>query len=138
MLAALPPVLHVCDAAAPALQVGGLTVTEQRSHFSLWVMLSAPLILGNDPRHMTHATLEILTAPEVLAISQDSLAQQAVKVGAAATAGGRPLRESCTAGVLLDLCLMAPSFTLACHTVFTVYGYVPCEAPAAKRRATAS
>jgi alpha-galactosidase len=60
--------------------VGGLTQTEQRAHFSLWVMLSSPLILGNDPRHMSRATLDILTAPEVLAISQDALARQAVKV----------------------------------------------------------
>lgn len=44
-------------------------------------MLSAPLILGNDPRHMTSATLDILLAPEVLAVSQDALAMQARKVG---------------------------------------------------------
>ena len=44
-------------------------------------MLSAPLILGNDPRHMNSATLDILLAPEVLAVSQDALALQARKVG---------------------------------------------------------
>ena len=43
-------------------------------------MLSAPLILGNDPRHMTSATLDILLAPEILALSQDALGKQARKV----------------------------------------------------------
>lgn len=61
-------------------QVGGLTYTEQKTHFALWCMLSAPLMLGNDPRSMTKATLSILTNPELLAISQDPLAKQAKKV----------------------------------------------------------
>lgn len=77
--------------------MGGLTVTEQRAHFSLWVMLSAPLILGNDPRSMTHATLEILTAPEVLAISQDSLARQAVKVGPCKQVPSSAVQAACSA-----------------------------------------
>jgi len=42
-------------------------------------MLSAPLILGNDPRHMNSPTLDILLAPEILALSQDPLALQARK-----------------------------------------------------------
>jgi alpha-galactosidase len=45
-------------------------------------MLASPLMLGNDPRTMTKATLNILTAPEILSISQDKLAKQAKKVGA--------------------------------------------------------
>ena len=68
--------------------MGGLTQTEQRSHFAFWCMLSAPLILGNDPRHMTKATLQILTAKEVIAISQDTLAKQARKVGGGGWEGG--------------------------------------------------
>ena len=61
-------------------RVGGLTHTEQRTHFAFWCMLSAPLILGNDPRHMTSTTLDILRAPEIIALSQDPLAKQARKV----------------------------------------------------------
>jgi len=49
---------------------------------ALWCMLASPLMLGNDPRTMTKATLNILTAPEILSISQDKLAKQAKKVGA--------------------------------------------------------
>ncbi len=61
-------------------RVGGLTDAEQRTHFAFWCMLSSPLILGNDPRRMTGATLDILLAPEVLALSQDALGKQARKV----------------------------------------------------------
>lgn len=61
-------------------KVGGLTHTEQRSVFSFWCMLSAPLILGNDPRRMRRSTLRILTARELIAINQDPLGQQARRV----------------------------------------------------------
>ena len=60
-------------------RVGGLTHTEQRSHFSFWCMLAAPLILGNDPRHMSSNTLSILLADEVVALNQDALGKQALK-----------------------------------------------------------
>ncbi|KAF5825954.1 hypothetical protein DUNSADRAFT_5693, partial [Dunaliella salina] len=60
--------------------VGGLTHTEQKAHFALWCMLASPLMLGNDPRTMSKATLSILKAPEILAISQDPLGLQAKKV----------------------------------------------------------
>lgn len=68
--------------------VGGLTQTEQRTHFAFWCMLSAPLILGNDPRHMSRATLDILLASEIVALNQDALGKQARKVGEQA---GRPI-----------------------------------------------
>ncbi len=55
-----------------------LTETEQRSHLSLWAMLAAPLIAGNDVRYMTEATREILTNRDVIAIDQDPLAARAV------------------------------------------------------------
>ena len=60
--------------------VGGLTAVEQRTHFSFWCMLASPLILGNDPRRMSASTLRILTAPELLAVSQDPGARQARRV----------------------------------------------------------
>jgi alpha-galactosidase len=60
--------------------VGGLTLTQQRSHFSLWVMLSSPLILGNDPRLLRSNVRDMLTAPEVLAIHADALGRQAQRI----------------------------------------------------------
>src|ERR1043166_1815121 len=59
---------------------GGMTDTEYRTHMSLWAILAAPLLAGNDLRKMTPATLEILTNKEVIAINQDKLGQQGKQV----------------------------------------------------------
>jgi len=56
---------------------GGMTDAEYRTHMSLWAMLAAPLLAGNDLRNMSAATLEILTNKEVIAIDQDKLGVQA-------------------------------------------------------------
>lgn len=54
------------------LEVGnGMTVNEDRAHFSLWCMLAAPLIAGNDLRKMTEDTRKILTNKDAIAIDQD-------------------------------------------------------------------
>jgi alpha-galactosidase len=60
------------------MEVGnpGLTFIESRAHFSLWAMLAAPLIAGNDVRNMTRETQAILTNKEVVAVNQDSLGIQ--------------------------------------------------------------
>ncbi|MGZ3850244.1 MAG: glycoside hydrolase family 27 protein [Flavisolibacter sp.] len=56
------------------LEVGnGLTPAENRTHFSLWAMLAAPLMAGNDLRKMTSETREVLTNREVIAVNQDEL-----------------------------------------------------------------
>jgi alpha-galactosidase len=58
---------------------GGLTVNQNRAHFTMWAMLAAPLIAGNDLRNMTKETTDILTNKEVIAINQDSLGIQGFK-----------------------------------------------------------
>ena len=59
------------------LEVGnGMSVNEDRSHLSLWCMMAAPLIAGNDLRAMSKETNEILTNREVLGVDQDSLGVQ--------------------------------------------------------------
>jgi alpha-galactosidase len=50
---------------------GGMTVDEYRTHMSLWCLAAAPLMAGNDLRHMTNETKSILMNPEVIAIDQD-------------------------------------------------------------------
>src|SRR5829696_2626255 len=55
---------------------GKLTPGEDRAHFSMWAMLAAPLIAGNDLRNMTNAIKEVLTNKEVIAVNQDSLGVQ--------------------------------------------------------------
>ncbi len=58
---------------ADMLQVGrGMSDEEDRAHFSLWAIMAAPLILGNDLTAMSPNTLAIVTNPEVIAINQDS------------------------------------------------------------------
>jgi alpha-galactosidase len=59
---------------------GGMTHTEYRTHMSLWSLLAAPLLAGNDLRDMSPETLEVLTNPEVIAINQDPLGRQARRV----------------------------------------------------------
>jgi alpha-galactosidase len=62
------------------LEVGnGMTVSEDRTHFSVWCMMAAPLIAGNDIRKMSKETREILTDKEVIAIDQDPLGVQGFK-----------------------------------------------------------
>jgi alpha-galactosidase len=58
---------------------GGMSATEYRTHLSLWSMLAAPLIAGNDLRSMSDETREILTNREVLAIDQDGLGIEATR-----------------------------------------------------------
>ncbi|MGD0591205.1 MAG: glycoside hydrolase family 27 protein [Bacteroidota bacterium] len=59
------------------LEVGnGMSINEDRAHFSLWCMLAAPLMSGNDLSAMSTWTKEILTNTEVIAIDQDSLGVQ--------------------------------------------------------------
>jgi len=54
----------------------GLTETENRSFFSLWCMMAAPLMAGNDLRTMSESTAKILTNPEAIAVDQDPLGLQ--------------------------------------------------------------
>jgi alpha-galactosidase len=60
------------------LEVGnkGLSLPESRAHFSLWCILAAPLMAGNDVRIMPNEIRAILTNPDVIAIDQDPLGKQ--------------------------------------------------------------
>ena len=60
------------------LEVGnpGLTLAESKAHFSLWCILAAPLMTGNDVRIMTEEIRNILTDEEVISIDQDPLGKQ--------------------------------------------------------------
>jgi alpha-galactosidase len=59
---------------------GGMTNTEYRSHFSLWAILAAPLIAGNDLRTMTPEVHDILTNKEVIAVDQDRMGREGRRV----------------------------------------------------------
>ncbi len=59
-----------------------LTPDQQYTHITMWCLLSAPLILGCDLENLDPFTKGLLTNDEVLAIDQDELGKQAVRVGA--------------------------------------------------------
>ncbi|CAN1275266.1 unnamed protein product [Linum perenne] len=59
---------------------GGMTTEEYRSHFSIWALAKAPLLIGCDVRSMSNETYEILSNTEVIAVNQDKLGVQGKKV----------------------------------------------------------
>jgi alpha-galactosidase len=62
------------------LEVGnGMTVNEDRAHFSLWCILAAPLIAGNDLRKMSKETNAILANKDAIAINQDKAGMEGYK-----------------------------------------------------------
>jgi alpha-galactosidase len=64
---------------------GGMTDTEYQSHFSLWAIMAAPLIAGNDLRSMSAATKATLTNADVIAVDQDPLGLQGKPISASTT-----------------------------------------------------
>ena len=59
---------------------GGMTADEYRTHMSLWALLAAPLLAGNDLSTMTPETRALLTNRDVIAIDQDALGKQGDRV----------------------------------------------------------
>lgn len=59
---------------------GKLTFEQNRSHFALWCMMCAPLILGNDLRNISDDVLKIVKNPDLIAINQDALGIPAKRV----------------------------------------------------------
>jgi alpha-galactosidase len=88
------------------LEVGneGLTLSESRAHFSLWCILAAPLMSGNDLRTMSLEIIEISTNEEVIAVDQDPLGVQGHKHRdfGDTEIWKKPLRNEGTAIVLLN------------------------------------
>ncbi len=90
---------------------GGMTNDEYRAHFSLWAIMAAPLMAGNDLREMTadtrraRATRAILTNEEVIAVDQDSLGVQGRLVQnypPELQVWAKPLADGSTAAVLFN------------------------------------
>ncbi len=67
---------------ADMLQVGniGLSTTEQKTHYALWVLMASPLLIGTDVSELTNDSLSILGNMEVNAINQDPLGEQGIPV----------------------------------------------------------
>jgi len=78
---------------------GGMSDTEYVTHFSLWSITKAPLIIGCDVTKMSAATLSTLTNPEVIAVNQDPLGVQGNKVVAASSKS-----SNASSGVVIGNC----------------------------------
>jgi alpha-galactosidase len=61
---------------------GGMSTDEYRTHMSLWAILAAPLLAGNDLTTMTPETIAILTNRDVIAVDQDEAGKQGDRVSA--------------------------------------------------------
>jgi len=59
---------------------GGMSTIEYRSHFSLWAILAAPLMAGNDLRSMTPEIRDLLINKEVIGVNQDALGREGRRV----------------------------------------------------------
>src|SRR6266704_2721856 len=84
---------------------GGMTEDEYRAHFSLWALMAAPLMAGNDVRTMPAATRDILLNKEVVAVDQDSLGLQGMLVQEPAPdlqVWSKPLSDGARAVVLFN------------------------------------
>uniref|UniRef100_UPI00286B2EE4 NPCBM/NEW2 domain-containing protein n=1 Tax=Armatimonas sp. TaxID=1872638 RepID=UPI00286B2EE4 len=87
------------------LQVGNLkSDTESRAHFSLWCILAAPLMAGNDLRKMPESVRVILTAKEAIAVNQDPRGIQGYKVfkNDGQEVYNKPLADGTTALLILN------------------------------------
>jgi alpha-galactosidase len=73
---------HWNDADMMEVGNGGMTINEDRAHFSIWAMINSPLIAGNDIRKMSKETAAILTNKSVIALNQDPLGVQAFRYAA--------------------------------------------------------
>jgi alpha-galactosidase len=91
-----PDMLHVGN--------GGMTNTEYRSHFSMWAMLAAPLMAGNDIATMSPEIREILTNKEVIAVDQDPLGMEGRRVAKDGDleVWSRPLQDGSRAVIFLN------------------------------------
>ena len=75
-----PDMLQVGNYGTGSINGRGMTDTEYQTHFSMWALMAAPLIAGNDLSSMNAATRAILTNPEVIAVDQDPLGAQGRRI----------------------------------------------------------
>lgn len=91
------------------LQLGnpGVSLEEAKTQFTAWCVVAAPLLVSTDlASGVDDAVLAILTAPEVLAVNQDALGVQGIRVSPANASGvecwAKPLADGSVAAMLLN------------------------------------
>ena len=98
---------------------GGMTDDEYRTHMSLWAILAAPLLAGNDLSKMSPETLAMLTNKEVIAIDQDELGKQGDRASALGMTEiwTKPLSDGALAAGLFNRGDTEHSMTLNLHDI---------------------
>jgi alpha-galactosidase len=93
---------------------GGMSYVEYRTHFSMWAILAAPLIAGNNLSAMTPETRDILTNREIIAVDQDPLGVQGDRIwkDGELEIWARPLQGGRRAAVLFNRGETARDITL--------------------------
>jgi len=103
------------------LEVGnpGLTLNEARAHFSMWCMLAAPLICGNDLKNMPEDIRDILLQEDMIAIDQDPMGKQGFKIYDEGNfeIWQKPLQNGDMAICLLNLEIKDKEFTLSWNEI---------------------
>jgi alpha-galactosidase len=92
---------HWNDADMLEVGNGGMTADEYRTQMSLWAILAAPLLAGNDLSKMDETTKSILMNTEVIAVDQDKLGMQGFRLGPLQT-WVRPLADGSKAVALFN------------------------------------
>lgn len=98
------------------LQVGnpGFSFNESLAHFMAWAVVAAPLMISADIHHsIDHESLSILSAKEIIAIDQDRLGEQGIRVSAPNATGAECWARNLTDGGVAALLLarFAPNVT---------------------------
>jgi len=104
---------------------GGMTDTEYRTHFALWCLLKAPLIIGCDMATVSNATLAILGAKELIAVNQDPLGVQGdvvYQVGLIQIWAG-PLADGSRAFLLFNRGTTASPYSTSITLDFVLLGF---------------
>jgi alpha-galactosidase len=105
-----------------------LSFEEQKAHFALWCIMTAPLMLSNDLRNMSDQLKEIILNKEAIAVDQDPLEQgkRIVKNGVAEV-WAKHLSDNSMAVLLLnrdknrDTTISVPVKELGIRSKFSIY-----------------
>lgn len=81
---------------------GGCTLDEYRTHFTLWCILCAPLLMGHDVRNTPPEIKEILLNKEAIAVNQDPAGIQAFRIPGWVEALAKPLEDGSVAVAVLN------------------------------------
>jgi len=104
---------------------GGMTFPEYQSHFALWCLLKAPLLIGCDLAKMSAETKSILMAPEAIAVNQDPLGVQGdliYQLGPSQVWAG-PLADGSRAVILFNRHTPYTDYNETIRVFFTDLGY---------------